>query len=344
MSVDLAGSTAFKFQQKTTASWVDVISHFYSRFQQIFRQQWLSILKDAPENSNYDSLLKNWSMETVKGDPSLWKSLGDELVFVKRLNSPTEAIVVFEAFKRAVRKYDEQVYSFTDGRLGAKGTAWVAGFPITNREVSLVWSETEEVKRELEDHKTEFDNSRYRKGFPIELSDFVGPSIDIGFRLSGRASRRKFIVSADLAWLLLETNSVCKQAHFSFLCDDPVSLRGVMSDTPYPTVWIDMGPKAKPESAAKALARNPVTDPDQVKVYLADFITDTKEIELPYILDRGKETFGVFPRKHKRKLNLLKSQVDASDAFENKKQPDGKAAKRPANVSIRKNDKPKITE
>jgi hypothetical protein len=113
--------------------------------------------------------------------------LGDELIFAKKLTSGIEAFVAVCAAKQAITDYSKKLREHQrnrrkDGEQYAfptqlKGTMWHAGFPIKNMKV---------VKDE-------------QPQVPI---DYIGPSIDLGFRLAKLSTPWHMAISAPLAWMV----------------------------------------------------------------------------------------------------------------------------------------------
>ncbi|TGM12094.1 hypothetical protein EHQ81_13535 [Leptospira selangorensis] len=138
--------------------------------------------------------------------PEVWKSLGDEIIFKVEIKKHEEAQEIVKAFACAVFDYSA---SIREESLSLKGSAWIAGFPVINAEFA---TET---------------NSK-------NVMDFIGPQMDIGFRIGKYASELKFIISVELLILLAETSST----FFKFHLEEPQILKGVLNQKPYPILWI----------------------------------------------------------------------------------------------------------
>jgi hypothetical protein len=105
--------------------------------------------------------------------------LGDEIVFTTELKCCRDALTHIWAFRAAVTKFP-QLWLEKGVSLTLKATAWLAGFPVTNAELVIATAEG------------------------MESLDFVGPSIDLGFRIARFADPHKFVLSADLALMMLD--------------------------------------------------------------------------------------------------------------------------------------------
>jgi hypothetical protein len=108
---------------------------------------------------------------------------------------------------------------FKDGKLklNFKGTAWIAGFPATNIELDL--SRTKEQSEK----------------------DFLGPSMDLGFRISEFASKDRLIISASLAYFIAcescrkKRNTIIKNP-ISLCFGGMVEVKGVKRGE-HPLIW-----------------------------------------------------------------------------------------------------------
>lgn len=211
LSVDLVGSTAFK-NQKLSRRAQDPRSlggrKEHSRDEPRSVQPWLPLFvhffKDFP------ALLSTPYKGGRIASPRLWKTLGDEIVFSAPLHRREEADMHLRHFRDALRSYREEV-RMAGEFLDLKGTAWVAGFPVGNSVVHLP------------------------DGHDGEAIDFIGPSMDIGFRLKEFASPSRIALSLELAYVLCAPLS---QVEVFFIESRP--LKGVNGGRPYPAFWTNV--------------------------------------------------------------------------------------------------------
>ena len=201
LSVDIVGSTAFKHSAKLNANqqWLGFFVSFFTEFNGEFQNARIA-LQEKLNRQPVD-------------EPRLWKSLGDELVYVVELKRGADTAFYIAAFREAVNK-QIQYHSKGEGRLpiSFKAAAWLAGFPLGNAALP--------VRTEAGD----------------ESFDFIGPLVDTGFRLAAFSSPRRFTVSVDLALLLLRSGA----GDLKFFYDRRESLKGVIENRGYPIIWIDM--------------------------------------------------------------------------------------------------------
>ena len=204
LSVDVVGSTAFKHRSGHSdgQGWLEFFTSFYTEFPDFLAVEREKCLKKRGEAE--DKLPK----------PTLWKALGDELIFTVVLTHQRQAETLLTAFRNAVaRAITKYGHGENPLPISFKAAAWLAGFPVGNAAVPINANETEQVTR----------------------FDFVGPQIDIGFRISGFSTPRRLAVSVELALLVLVAGST----DLSFRYDGKRALRGVLSGRGYPVIWID---------------------------------------------------------------------------------------------------------
>ncbi len=256
LSADLIGSTALKSKAigvEIKPLWLDTFQDFYNEFPVVFKGE--------------QQRLKCQSID-------FWKGIGDELLWTTILAKGDDAISTLRAFKLSIEEYNRRLDT-SGKKVRLKGTAWIAGFPITHRKVPL----------------------------PNEGFDYIGPYIDTGFRLSKFASQMKMVISVDLAWLILICLN-CKstpeeRGDLALWFDESESMKSVLGGKPYPIIWI------KCESQLEALEyklRHSLRDNNhdegrkELKEFCEAFITSTDDkIILPYIL--SDDLFNQTPHK-----------------------------------------------
>lgn len=247
LSADLMGSTALKSEAGGTEAnplWLGTFLSFYEEFPIIFKGEQQKL--DCP---------------TIE----FWKGIGDELLWVTTLRRGGDALSTLRAFKAALETYNKRLDQY-DKKVRLKGSAWLAGFPVTHKVVRLPES----------------------KGF-----DYIGPYIDTGFRLSKYSSRMRMVISVDLAWLILNCRALpAELKDLPLRFDDSESMKGVLGGRPYPIIWIEC--HSPLESKEYNLRRGSAPDKDwrdRLEEFCRDFIQDTDDkIIFPYILN--DDVFG----------------------------------------------------
>lgn len=251
-------------------------------------------------NFYQDIHAKFTSSPELKGlKPELWKTEGDELIYAVVCPGRAELHRVVIAFLQAVREVDNKLrnaHGETCSALRVKGAAWVAGFPVRNRDIEL----------------------------PSKRKDFLGPDMDTGFRISKCTRSGMLVASVELAELLGECQG--KYAPMLGKIVGWEELKGVWNDQRYPVIWIDF-PDSHPEAEAhKAVPFNPwdqeecswckTWENSSAKIQLSSLAKTLvglrqalpKSLGLvnPYIVDDPLETNGI-SQEHKDILKLLEA-------------------------------------
>jgi hypothetical protein len=212
LSVDIAGATKFKGSRPSIkidphasaisgidTPWVPVFRDFFIDFPALFKKD---LLHAAANEKHSTPGFANGLM--------LWKMLGDELVFVISIKSEQDTGCTLLAFEQTISGYQAAIRK-KHPELKLKGTAWTAGFPIRNRRV-LVPQHNE-----------------------ASVEDYIGPDMDIGFRLGKLARPGPIVASMDLVDILIG-RSYQSQFHCAFVGWE--TLKGVFADKPYPVHWL----------------------------------------------------------------------------------------------------------
>src|SRR5262249_17781901 len=159
VSADLVGSTAYKGQSLGhRPNWAPTFKEFFSDFPLDVKNSYSKV--NGPRISAGKRLRP-------------WKFSGDEILFLTELSSYQESIAHLSAFKNAVVEYPNR-WKTKRLPLTLKATAWLAGFPVTNTELEIATGTSGRGKS----------------------LDFIGPSIDLGFRIAKFADERRMILSA----------------------------------------------------------------------------------------------------------------------------------------------------
>lgn len=248
LSVDLIGSTAFK--QLSTAtdkasekyhSWLFSFFDFYTEFKTVY----LGVLEQHKLHYGVD----------IYEQPHLWKRLGDELLFSASLQNTKQPLFFIECFRVAMVEYEKKIHEL-NWPLGLKGTAWIAGFPVRNVKIPA------ETDGEL-------------------AEDYIGPCIDLGFRLSKYSTARKFVLSVELVWLVL--SFLEDQKSFPIYYDGKEDIKGFRGGN-YPVFWTSKPGKRENDKEMLLLDLRPCSDSDHVVSFCQGFIANSSnDLQLPFI-------------------------------------------------------------
>lgn len=185
--------------------WAAVIESFYKDFHQEFVTQVDKVrgeMQLATGPSNFEV------------EP--WKAVGDELIYVFEVQSRRQLHWLVIAFLAALRTNDGSLLEH-DGKperhgLRLKGSAWVAGFPVRNRLVTL-------------------------PGKGGANHDFLGPEVDAGFRIGKCTRPGMLVVSMEVAEFLAEIPTTMRPMTGMIVGWE--KLKGVWEDRHYPVIWVD---------------------------------------------------------------------------------------------------------
>ncbi|MBP2295937.1 hypothetical protein [Azospirillum rugosum] len=282
LSVDLSGSTAFKFSNdladrkagETDADpvhgWFSVIQKFYRHFNQSFLTRF------------------NGEASTAQR-PRLWKALGDELIYMVEVTETQFVASTVRRFVDAVFATRHIVRDMSRS-LDLKASAWLADFPARNAIVDL---------NGLHDPLQEKPSAARRFSASAEY-DYIGPSMDAGFRLGKLASRRKMPLSVELAYVLAEALSTNRTHGLIFGYEGRVELKGVLGGEDYPVLWLDVeDDRARceaNENEASLLGRKRTVDVPDIRQFCPSFITSSPWMEPPFLKDEVAGPFVRLPR------------------------------------------------
>lgn len=315
LSVDLVGSTSLKqggslpirsaddptVQKNIGAEWFRPISEFYRNVERIFFRHWAEY-KDKI-SSKY-----SWS---VGSSPRLWKANGDELLYVKEINDEQEAWACLGCWIRTIIEY-RGILRKTHPKMNVKGSAWTAGFPFSNIEVIFRNNPGQSDYSSDSGHPHFVNyyllNEYYKKNKKKEFTiDYIGPSIDTGFRLSAIATPRKFVISLELAFIASYVPIDAEyEKEIQIRYDGTKELKGVLGGKPYPILWIDTMISDQLTNHEDAISPNrPMKiEKSDVADFCQSYIKDNPSyLFRPFMINSGNETFKKYPEGYVNKIN-----------------------------------------
>ncbi|HAE47504.1 MAG: hypothetical protein CMO30_26765 [Tistrella sp.] len=280
LSVDMVGSSAFKFstaiaggteERDETGSegWSQAIRKFYATFHQTFLKK--TRIRFGAENR-----------------VRLWKALGDELVYRFTVTDLADTAGIVNDFILALHQ-TRQVVREISRSLDLKACGWVADFPARNMMIDL------DGLRETDQFLDEM-----AEGAGEGIQDFIGPSMDTGFRLGRFATRRKMVLSVELAALLAESDAQ-QRLPFCFGYDGREALKGILGGEAYPLIWIDTeddpGRKIADRREAAMLQMRSEVQAAAVAEFCLGYIDASDWMERPF-LRGGSGAFDTVPTSH----------------------------------------------
>lgn len=309
LSADIIGSTAQK-QSKLGAlepdgrpndpSWFTTIQGFYFEAQQSVQEAW-------------EELERKLAAGSYLGEPpQLWKTVGDEVLFTKVIDDHRQVLAVVRCWMVALQAMRDFLLREGKGRLGVKSTIWLAEFPIRNKEVVLS-GDAFSKRGPIEDYFAENGailNRYYLEDRDDINIDYVGPSIDTGFRLTGHATARKLIISVEVAYILAMAPKLANQTlvPVDLRYDGDVFLKGVMGGAGYPLFWIDLSGEQSAAALADRLSGHGKCDRDLVSEFCRAFFLERHDfISPPFIISKGEAMLIDYPDWYEERIhNLVK--------------------------------------
>lgn len=272
-SADIAGSTSLKSGFKSDPSiteegkkelprdhgvqfWLEGISKFYGVMIDAINTSWRLSTTRVPD------AMQPFCNDEKTVAPYFWKGLGDEALFYTELNHPAQALFYFRVFRHAASGARTRIRRISPD-IDLKCCMWLAGFPINNAELVLG------SNFGLDEDGDDSDDWFYHQFSAIQNHldanegggelDFIGPQMDLGFRLAKLSTPRRLVLSADLVFLLLELyeGELAKNNEFGWQVSQQESeefeklenqlyfsgmqeLKGVLGGKRYPLIWYDM--------------------------------------------------------------------------------------------------------
>lgn len=243
-SVDLVGATHYK---QSRNRWRPELLSFYRDFDFILQAEYRAFAATHPSHLS---------------SPEFWKSNGDELLYACDLLCLSHAQGLMQVWLHALRRY-QVLHSPGAEHLDVKSTAWIGLFPVPNAEVFFRRGGAALHQDEGRDAlvvQSELREEWYANtANPTITRDFIGPSIDTGFRLTSLATPSRLVLSVDLAFLLASGKGAGAPP-LNLRLSGKQRLKGVMDDQPYPVIWI------------------PVDRDDWVRAELEPMVTDRELI------------------------------------------------------------------
>lgn len=303
LSVDLVGSTAFKArfgeardQENGHPIWVNQIRHFYREFPKFVTTRYERTIIGAGEGYDiYDDF-----------GPSIWKTIGDEILFCCRLKSVEHLASCVRAFLAALDDYGRYLDAENIG-LDVKGSGWLAAFPAPNISVEVSGGPAGDQDQIDEEFEIRADQE------PSKF-DFLGKGIDSGFRAAKHAASDRFTPSVELAWLLCDAAHQMTFPH-NFAYHGRDVLKGVIENHPYPIISIDCErsvARREVREHERTITGESFASPMHLRNYLGAFMAQ-ENIEFPALSRHGAAFDGELPRSYKEFKNAWEAVAEETE-------------------------------
>lgn len=267
MSVDLVGSTSYKNKAGSRVDgvgadprWVKQIKHFYQDFPAQIKINY---------KSKSSSIAEGLYAECC---PYVWKTIGDEIILCCRIIDMQHAFLCVDVFLATLKNYgywlDSQAFE-----LDVKGSAWVASFP--NPNITVLVNKDGVVENERFSGSSDEDIELQADREPSKF-DFLGKSIDTGFRISKYAQQDKLVLSLELAYIISHFSHI-KSEMLKFYLTGKYDIKGVLGDRPYPIIAIDAERsherrrlRTKEENLRPKINSDPVDFAEYIEMFMRD--------------------------------------------------------------------------
>jgi hypothetical protein len=279
LSVDIIDSTSYKSSRKekkeSSSSWSISFNSFFVDVDHYLNQAYQKIEKE--KLTNFQALSK-------------WRVIGDEIVYFSQITNLKHLEYHIKATIDFATKFNQS----SKQDLKVKLTSWIAGFPVNN----AMYYETADKK--LRAH----GNYKIRSYKEI---NFLGPCIDTGFRISKFASCDKYIISIDLALVLLHyiDTKENRYSHFRFFFDSEQEVKGVNGGS-YPILWLNL--KEKDSSEFKLEKKGPCNKNELLK-YCDNYI-EKNNLYKPFVFGEDHTYFkysNYYENEFKKVVKILNS-------------------------------------
>jgi hypothetical protein len=297
VSVDLVESTAFKAGgvERLHPSWVEAFEAFFCDFPGELSAQYTALLhppsgrrRSAPGAGTAQLAPgSHGAVSPVEVFPRLspWKFNGDEIIYSVQLMYPGDLFFHLRAVQLASASYTEKgARNRRKPRLRTKLAGWLAGFPVTNRQVVLALAEAEPGER---------------------VVDYLGPGIDTGFRLAKVADETRFVLSVEMALMLLDVAVALKRTdECPIFYSGRQYLKGVAAGGPYPDLWL-AAPRALAGYRAEARVLGRSTANSDLREFLCAYVSETPGMVEPFIKIGDDLRYGAVPEEIERERDRL---------------------------------------
>lgn len=227
LSCDLVGSTSHKQSAENTEAWISDFLRFYYDFPARVREN-----LDRPD---------------LAARLKFWKAVGDELLFTINIEHESEVYYVVNAWVAAMVQYEAELAikngeeNSPKNKMKTKGGAFLATFPEPDYVVVVPTAPMElDSERDVVVRNEEMKKAG-RHGSEPHLIDFLGPSIDTGFRVIAACSQRYFTMALEVAWAMAyhRVHHDREDSIAGLLLLEEREMKGVWSGREYPVFALD---------------------------------------------------------------------------------------------------------
>jgi len=178
-------------------------------------------------------------IKTKFSNINIWKYVGDEVLFFQKITCDIELYKFLPEFLNISDSIITSLKNLSSDNnipLATKCTVWIA--PVKKINPQNISSAKEEQKENLA-YKNIVIQAAYTNTH--SMIDFLGPDIDLGFRISKYSYKNVITISADLAYLLENMQTPSGQNKTELIsCLRIIAykqLKGIWKNRAYPIIW-----------------------------------------------------------------------------------------------------------
>jgi len=254
VSIDIAGSTSYKTKcMNSNKEFVKTFDDFFT----IIPDKLVKAIKDFQRNLNKDSdrfyTQFNDTYKLNDYEFKIDKLIGDEVILKSRITSFYSIPIILLALRNAIKEYRKALYKINRA-IDLKATVWIAQCPLINNKIAV----------ELHD---------YKEKKSIVIFDCIGPSMDIGYRLSKYSTKDYITISVEVAYILGYHSAACHELfnrsgekHIKIKHRRPEILKGVFDGIPYPIIQIEN--LTEIEEKRQVMTKERSTDANNLQEYV----------------------------------------------------------------------------
>ena len=201
---------------------------------------------DLVDSTRYKNIENDWSMliqnfyqgtyEMVKtevnSDFKVWKYVGDEILLFLKVNKINDLIEIPSKLYKVMNDIQlslEEIFPNSKGLIYLKGTVFVA-------KINEVSDKNEKNKNYI---LQTCNNDQLAN--QLIIRDFLGPDIDLGFRLTKHSHKNQLVVSLELVYLITkyisQSYSYDTETDRNFRVMKLIALKGIWHNRKYPVIW-----------------------------------------------------------------------------------------------------------
>lgn len=199
-------------------------------------------------NKFYDESVQKISI--IDEQFKVWKLIGDEILFYIKIYNMEKIFDwphKLEIMMKDLTTLLNKAYPLSEGLIDLKGTVFIANLMnINNLKEKTPLDKNKNFIMESTD-KNFSDSDDYS----LVTKDFLGPDIDLGFRLTKHTYKNQILFSLELVYLIIEyldyKSSITgypTDHNDSFRVMSLVNLKGIWQERKYPVIWYKSNPNS----------------------------------------------------------------------------------------------------